>query len=123
MMAAYSNEDKCRAYMEQMRGGGNPTCPFCGLHNLCLVFLSLLRVKNINQANAIHCGELGRILGLDRIPEVKTLRNRIAGFTTKENVQQWGAKLNQGWMSANAGLAAVLYIDGHVNIYYGQAHQ
>lgn len=33
MMAAYSDEDKCRAYMEQMRWCGNPTCPFCGMHN------------------------------------------------------------------------------------------
>ena len=33
MMAAYSDEDKCRAYMEQMRWGGNPSCPFCGMHN------------------------------------------------------------------------------------------
>ena len=33
MMAAYSDEDKCRAYMEQMRWGGKPTCPFCGMHN------------------------------------------------------------------------------------------
>jgi len=33
MMAAYSDEDKCRAYMEHMRWGGNPTCPFCGMHN------------------------------------------------------------------------------------------
>jgi hypothetical protein len=88
---------------------------------LCLAFLSLLRVKNINQANTIPCGELGRVLGLDRIPEVKTLRDRIARFTAKGDVQQWSAKLSQGWMSANAGLAGVLYIDGHVNIYYGQA--
>lgn len=51
---------------------------------LCLAFLSLLRVKNINQANNIPCGELGRVMGLDRIPEVKTLRERIARFTAKE---------------------------------------
>jgi len=88
---------------------------------LCLAFLSLLRVKNINQATTIPCGELGRALGLDRIPEVKTLRDRIARFTEKGNVQQWSEKLSQGWMLANAGLAGVLYIDGHVNIYYGQA--
>lgn len=86
---------------------------------LCLAFLSLLRVKNINQANTIPCGELGRVLGLDRIPEVKTLRNRIAQFTKKGNVEEWSAKLSQGWMNANPGLAGVLYIDGHVNIYYG----
>ncbi len=88
---------------------------------LCLAFLSLLRVKNINQANTIPCGELGRVLGLDRIPEVKTLRNRIARFTQKGNVEEWSAKLSQGWMNANPDLAGVLYIDGHVNIYYGQA--
>jgi len=33
MMTAYSDEDKCRAFMEQLRWGGNPTCPFCGMHN------------------------------------------------------------------------------------------
>lgn len=88
---------------------------------ICLAFLSLLRVKNINRANNIPCGELGRVMGLDRIPEVKTLRERIARFTVKGNVEEWSKKLSQGWMSANAGLAGVLYIDGHVNIYYGHA--
>ena len=87
---------------------------------VCLALLSLLRVKNLNQANTIPCGELGRALGLDRIPEVKTLRKRIARFTAKADVQEWSKKLSLGWMSANAGLAGVLYIDGYVNIYYGQ---
>ena len=32
MMAVYSDEAKCREYMEQMRWGGNPTCPFCGMN-------------------------------------------------------------------------------------------
>ena len=86
---------------------------------ICLAFLSLLRVKNINQANTIPCGELGRAMGLDRIPEVKTLRERIDRFTQKGNVQQWSSKLSEGWMSAKAGVEGVLYIDGHVNIYYG----
>jgi hypothetical protein len=86
---------------------------------LCLAFLSLLRVKTLNQASNIPCGELGRVLGLDRIPEVKTLRRRIASFTQIGDVARWSKKLSQGWMSENAGLAGVLYIDGHVNIYYG----
>ena len=86
---------------------------------LCLAFLSLLRVKNLNQTGSIPCGELGRALGLDRIPEVKTLRKRIARFTAKGDVAQWSKKLSQEWMSAKPDLAGVLYIDGHVNIYYG----
>lgn len=32
MMAVYSDEAKCREYMEQMRWGGNPTCPYCGMN-------------------------------------------------------------------------------------------
>ena len=71
---------------------------------LCLAFLSLLRVKNINQANTIPCGELGRVMGLDRIPEVKTIRERIDLFATKGNVQQWSEQLSQGWMAANTGV-------------------
>lgn len=88
---------------------------------LCLAFLSLLRVKNINRANNIPCGELGKAMGLDRIPGVKILCNRISRFSEKGIVKQWSEKLGQGWMKANTGLAGVLYIDGHVNIYYGQA--
>jgi hypothetical protein len=88
---------------------------------VCLAFLSLLRVQNINQAGTIPCGELGRVMGLDRIPEVKTLRRRIARFSAKGNVQEWSRKLSESWMAANTGLAGVLYIDGHVNLYYGHA--
>ncbi len=88
---------------------------------VCLAFLSLLRVQNINQTSTIPCGELGRVMGLDRIPEVKTLRRRIARFSAKGDVQQWSRKLSESWMAANTGLAGVLYIDGHVNLYYGHA--
>jgi hypothetical protein len=62
-------------------------------------------------------------MGLDRIPEVKTLRSRIDRFTKISNVSDWSRKLSQSWMAANEGLAGVLYIDGHVNIYYGHATQ
>ncbi|MEO8960439.1 MAG: putative transposase [Ginsengibacter sp.] len=88
---------------------------------VCLAFLSLLRVHNINQVGTLPCGELGRVMRLDRIPEVKTLRRRIARFSTKGNVQEWSRKLSGSWMAANTDLAGVLYIDGHVNLYYGHA--
>jgi len=88
---------------------------------LCLAFLSLLRIKTLNQVDSVPCGELGRALGLDRIPEVKTLRERIAAFVDYGDVEVWSRKLSQGWMAANEDLAGVLYIDGHVNIYYGHA--
>lgn len=87
---------------------------------LCLAFLSLLRVQNLNQSMKIPCGELGRALGLDRIPEVKTLRERITQFCAKGDVKEWGEKLSKEWLNQYADLAGVMYIDGHVNVYYGQ---
>lgn len=88
---------------------------------LCLAFLCLLRIKTLNQSDTIPCGELGRVMGLDRIPEVKTLRSRIDSFTKAFSVLEWSKKLSQGWMEANEDMAGVLYVDGHVNIYYGHA--
>lgn len=90
---------------------------------LCLAFLCLLRIKTLNQSDTIPGGELGRVMGLDRIPEVKTLRSRIDRFTKAFSVSEWSERLSQGWMAANKEMAGVLYIDGHVNIYYGRATQ
>ena len=47
---------------------------------LSLAILSLLRVKTLSGVESLPPGELGKIIGLDRIPEVKTLRTRIAQF-------------------------------------------
>jgi len=48
---------------------------------LSLAFLSLLRIKTLAGVNSLPSGELGRAIGLDRVPEVKTLRSRIALFS------------------------------------------
>lgn len=86
---------------------------------ITLAFLTLLRVKTLAQSSNIPAGELGRVIGLDRVPEVKTLRERIGLFCQKADIEGWGQKLSKDWLGANPELAGVLYIDGHVNIYYG----
>lgn len=88
---------------------------------LCLAFLSLLRIKNLNQVQEVPCGELGRAMGLDRIPEVKTLRQRVAAFAEQGDVEVWSRKLSRDWMQSQEDLSGVLYVDGHVGIYYGHA--
>ena len=52
---------------------------FYGLQSilLCLVMMALLRIKNIERLSAHQPGELGILLGLDRVPEVKTLRRKL----------------------------------------------
>lgn len=65
-------------------------------------------------------GELGRMIGLDRIPEVKTLRTRIAEFSEITDITEWELNLSKDWMEDGPELSAVLYIDGHIKLYYGK---
>lgn len=86
---------------------------------LSLAILSLLRFKNLSGADSLPSGELGKTIGLDRIPEVKTLRTRIVQFCEKTNIDKWRMALSKDWMEENYDLSAVLYIDGHIKLYYG----
>jgi hypothetical protein len=88
-----------------------------------LAFLVLLRVKKLEQSEGVIAGELGRCMGLDRIPCVKTLRERIAAFCAVSDVEKWSAELSREWMSADEDLEGALYVDGHVNLYYGHQTQ
>ena len=90
---------------------------------LSLAFLMLLRVTKLEQSNTVPVGELGRCLGLDRIPEVKTLRERIALFCQASDVEEWLSSLSSQWMQADDALEGILYVDGHVNPYYGKQTQ
>ncbi len=87
---------------------------------LSLAILSLLRLKTLSAVDSLPSGELGKTIGLDRIPEVKTLRTRIVQFSQKTNINKWSMKLSKDWMEDNPELSAVLYIDGHIKLYYGQ---
>ncbi len=86
---------------------------------LSLAILSLLRIKTLSGSDSLPSGELGRTIGLDRIPEVKTLRTRIVQFCKKANIDKWRMTLSKDWMEASPELSAVLYIDGHIKLYYG----
>ena len=64
------------------------------------------------------------MLGLDRCPEVKTLRAKIAHFCAIEGrAAQWQGQLSKDWMAASSpedpGLAGLYYADGHVRVYHG----
>lgn len=87
---------------------------------LTLAFMALLRIKNPEQLKQCRPGELGRIIGLDRIPEVRCIREKIKLLTD----QQQGIRLNnlliEHWYADESKEdAGFLYIDGHVRIYYG----
>lgn len=67
--------------------------------------------------------ELGRVLGLDRAPEVKTIRRRISQLTDAGKAEELIAALARHHLAGTGpggeDLAAVLYVDGHVRAYQG----
>jgi len=87
---------------------------------LTLSFMALLRIKNPESIRKVSPGEFGKLLGLDRCPEVKTLRAKLELMSNQEQGAEWGQKLSVDWMSYNPETAGVLYVDGHVRPYYGK---
>jgi prepilin-type processing-associated H-X9-DG protein len=57
-------------------------------------------------------------VGLDRIPEVKTLREKIEHISGHSNAQKWGEELAKSWMEEEPDAAGTLYVDGHVRVYH-----
>ena len=87
---------------------------------LTLAFMALLRIKNPEQLKQCKPGELGRIIGLDRVPEVKCLRRKIDLLTRQQQATHLSTILVDSWYSGDSSQdAEFLYIDGHVRIYYG----
>lgn len=85
-----------------------------------LGFMALARIKSMEQLRYCPPGEWGKLLGLDRIPEVKTLRSKVKHMAETAPVEQWGVKLSQHWMRNDPEAAGLLYVDGHVRVYHGQ---
>lgn len=88
---------------------------------LAIAFLALARVPSLEALRYEPPGEWGRLLGLDRIPEVRTLRDKLSLLCAAgEPVRQWSSTLAREWMAAQPQSAGTLYIDGHVRVYHGE---
>jgi hypothetical protein len=98
---------------------------FYGLQSilLCLVMMAWLRIKNIEGLSAHQPGELGLLLGLDRVPEVKTLRRKLAELGEQQQAAKLAAALTERWAQGEPDELGVLYIDGHVSTYTGRKHR
>lgn len=84
---------------------------------LSLAFMYLCRIKSIEQLKHFSPGELGKLLGLDRIPEARCMRGIIKEITVQERASQWNAYLSEQWI--NQEDTCIYYIDGHVQVYHG----
>jgi hypothetical protein len=84
---------------------------------LTLAFMYLCRIKSIEQLKHFSPGELGKLLGLDRIPEARCLRGIIKELSVQERASEWNAYLSEDWI--NQEDTSIYYIDGHVQVYHG----
>ena len=86
---------------------------------LLLAYMALARIKSAERLRYQPAGELGKVLGLDRIPEVRTLREKVKLLAQAEQVDAWSTTLSREWMAEDPQAAGVLYADGHVRVYHG----
>lgn len=86
---------------------------------LLVAFMLLARIKSIEGLRYCAPGEWGKLLGLDRIPEVKTFREKVSRLSHDGKVGEWSAAICHDWMNEHPEHAASLYIDGHVRVYHG----
>lgn len=89
---------------------------------LLLAFMALLRIRTPEQLQGHPPGELGVLLGLDRVPEVKTLRRKLWEVAARRQATQFSQRLADRWVRENAEAVGLLYVDGHVRPYHGSAH-
>lgn len=95
---------------------------FYGLRTtlLTLLLMALLRIKRPEHLKERDPAAFGRLLGLDRAPEVKTLRRRLTRLAARHCAEQLGAELARRRVDQRGHLMGFLYIDGHVRAYHGQ---
>jgi DNA-binding CsgD family transcriptional regulator len=105
---------------EKIYGSLGPA--FYGLRTtlVAYVLLALLRIPQPEALKEYPPGELGRIVGLDRMPEVKTLRGKLARLASLKGSYQLGREIARHRIAERGKVLGFLYIDGHVRAYHGQ---
>ncbi len=87
---------------------------------MTLLAMALLRIKRPEGLKEQSPGALGRVLGLDRAPEVKTLRRKLARLAVAGRAAEFGKALAQHRVQTRGHAMGLLYIDGHVRAYHGK---
>jgi len=96
-----------------------------GFYGIASIFLllalqALARIKSIEQLRYVAPGEWGNLLGLDRIPEVRTLRQKLEILCQEAGrALRWNTELAKEWIAAQLESEMIFYVDGHVRVYRG----
>jgi transposase len=95
---------------------------FYGLRTIVVtLFLgALLRIKRPEHWKEYRPQDLGAILGLDRAPEVKTVRRKFARLAAVGRGKQLMDEVARQRIARDEQRVAFLYLDGHVREYHGK---
>ncbi len=86
---------------------------------LTMLFLALLRDPRAEGATRMGPVDLGRLLGLDRAPEVKTLRRKLGELAAHRRGADLQAALAAAHAAARPDALGFLHVDGHTRVYTG----
>ena len=97
---------------------------YYGLTSMLLAFglMALMRIKSLEGLSHHAPGEFGLVLGLDRAPEVKTARRKLAELGRRGKALEFSRAFTQRWAQESPEALGYLYIDGHVRPYHGRKH-
>jgi len=95
---------------------------YYGLTSMLLTFgfMALVRIKSTEGLTNHAPGEFGRVLGLDRAPEIKTARRKLAELAGRHKALEFSRAFSERWATEAPDALGYLYIDGHVRSYHGR---
>ena len=102
--------EEARAVYGQLKNG------WYGLRSLIwtLVVLALVRIKRPERIKNHDPAGLGRVLGLPRAAEVKTIRRKLSEIAQRGQAAEWHRRLACRRAEEQPSALATLYADGHV---------
>lgn len=114
-LAATGLLGSARAVYGRLRDG------FYGLETMLvmLVFLALLREPRAEGATRVPPAALGRVLGLDRAPEVKTIRRKLGELAAAGKAADLQLAIARHHAATRPDDLGFLCIDGHTRAYFG----
>lgn len=101
---------------------GNIGPAFYGIRNVVatLLLMFLARINRPEHLKEHSPRELGAVLGLDRAPEMKTLRRKIQRLSAMKRSLEFMRQLARRHLGRKGGTKLWLFVDGHVSVYSGK---
>src|SRR2546428_1894 len=103
----------------EVYGSLGPAFYGLGTTLVALLLMALPRIKRPEGLKEPAPAELGRLLGLDRAPEVKTLRRKLSRLAAVGRATEFGRALARRRVAERGAAMGFLYVDGHVRVYHG----